>query len=188
MTSPACIARKASLTSSSLMRRLIMPSRSSLLTLELSLCWVHEGRLYKKLFPYVAQHQKLLESFLGEFWDFYRELLVYRRQPTLEERTRLEAQFDMLFTTKTGYWALDERIVLTRAKKEGTGYYEFYFRGSNFCTRFPDSETCFSGLVTRTTKSEWRFVGIGTVHVLTEFRDPMEQAALPVSFEIIVSQ
>ncbi len=87
------------------------------ITLELSLCWVHEGRHYKKLFPYVAQHQKLLEDFLGEFWDFYRELLAYRRQPTLEARTRLEAQFDILFATKTGYWALDERIALTRAKK-----------------------------------------------------------------------
>ena len=43
------------------------------------LCWVHEGRHYKKLFPYV-QHQKLLEDFLGDFWDFYRELLAYRQQ------------------------------------------------------------------------------------------------------------
>ena len=35
------------------------------ITEELGLCWVHEGRHYKKLFPYVAQHQKLLEDFLG---------------------------------------------------------------------------------------------------------------------------
>ena len=40
------------------------------ITEELGLCWVHEGRHYKKLFPYVAQHQKLLEDFLGDFWDF----------------------------------------------------------------------------------------------------------------------
>ena len=33
------------------------------ITEELGLCWVHEGRHYKKLFPYVAQHQKLLEDF-----------------------------------------------------------------------------------------------------------------------------
>ncbi len=87
------------------------------ITLELGLCWVHEGRHYKKLFPYVPQHQQLLDDFLEEFWGFYRELLVYRQQPTLEERTRLEAQFDTLFATKTGYWTLDERIALTRAKK-----------------------------------------------------------------------
>lgn len=86
-------------------------------TRELALCWVHEGRHYQKLFPYVPQHQQLLENFLADFWDFYRELLAYRQQPTLKERTRLEAQFDTLFSTETGYWALDERIVLTRAKK-----------------------------------------------------------------------
>ena len=87
------------------------------ITEELGLCWVHEGRHYKKLFPYVAQHQKLLEDFLGDFWDFYRELLAYRQQPTPGERKRLERRFDALFATKTGYWALDERIGLTRAKK-----------------------------------------------------------------------
>ncbi len=86
-------------------------------TLELALCWVHEGRHYKKLFPYVPQHRQLLDDFLKEFWDFYRQLLAYRQQPTLGERTRLEAQFDTLFATKTGYWTLDERIALTRAKK-----------------------------------------------------------------------
>ena len=87
------------------------------ITEELGLCWVHEGRHYKKLFPYVTQHQKLLEDFLEDFWDFYRELLAYRQQPTAGERKRLERRFDALFTTKTGYWALDERIGLTRAKK-----------------------------------------------------------------------
>ncbi len=86
-------------------------------TLELALCWVHEGRHYKKLFPYMPQHQKLLDVFLGDFWDFYRELLAYRRQPTPEERQRLEKRFDALFTIKTGYGALDERIALTLAKK-----------------------------------------------------------------------
>ena len=83
----------------------------------LALCWVHEGRHYKKLFPYVAQHRKLLEDFLKEFWDFYRKLRAYRQGPTLKERLRLESEFDTLFSTETGYWALDERIALTRAKK-----------------------------------------------------------------------
>jgi len=87
------------------------------ITEELALCWVHEGRHYKKLAPYVAQHQNLLEDFLEHFWDFYRELLAYRQQSTLETQARLEAQFDTLFSTKTGYWALDQRIALTRAKK-----------------------------------------------------------------------
>src|SRR5205823_4006825 len=86
-------------------------------TEELALCWVHALRHYKKLLPFVAEHRRLTEAFLGRAWDYYRELLAYRERPTAAERARLEAAFDTLFATVTGYWALDERIALTRAKK-----------------------------------------------------------------------
>ncbi len=41
-----------------------------LLTDDLALCWVHEGRHYKKLSPVVAYHQELLDQFLDQFWDY----------------------------------------------------------------------------------------------------------------------
>jgi Transposase IS66 family len=44
-------------------------------------------------------------------------LLAYREQPTPEEAARLEGEFEALFSTVTGYTALDERIAKTRAKK-----------------------------------------------------------------------
>ncbi len=84
---------------------------------KLALCWVHAGRHYKKLTPCVALHQALVETFLTAFWSYYHELRRYQEQPTAEERTRLDASFETLFATRTGYWALDERIALTRAKK-----------------------------------------------------------------------
>src|SRR5258708_1029728 len=84
---------------------------------ELALCWVHEGRHYKKLTPWVEAHRAPLDEFLTEFWDFYDELLAYRAQPSAEERVRLAAAFDMLFATRTDYWALNDRIAKTRAKK-----------------------------------------------------------------------
>jgi hypothetical protein len=87
------------------------------ITDDLALCWVHEGRHYKKLLPTVALHRELLATFLKDFWRFYDELLAYRQQPTGAERMRLEARFDALFATETGYWALDARIGKTRAKK-----------------------------------------------------------------------
>ncbi|QFS50755.1 hypothetical protein [Nostoc sphaeroides] len=37
-----------------------------LITDDLALCWVHEGRHYKKLNPKVACHQELLDQFLDE--------------------------------------------------------------------------------------------------------------------------
>lgn len=87
------------------------------ITDEVAGCWVHEGRHYKKLLPTVPLHRQALDRFLTDFWTFYDALLAYRQQPTAEARARLDARFDALFATQTGYWALDERIRLTRAKK-----------------------------------------------------------------------
>jgi hypothetical protein len=87
------------------------------LTEEIALCWVHEGRHYKKLMPVFVHHLELLSDFRKQFWDFYDELLTYRQQPTPEESARLEAEFDQLFSTCTGFDALDSRIAKTRAKK-----------------------------------------------------------------------
>jgi hypothetical protein len=84
---------------------------------ELALCWVHEGRHYKKLMPVLVPHLKLLKDFRKQFWEFYDELLAYRQNPTPEERARLEAEFDKLFSTCTGFDALDARIAKTKAKK-----------------------------------------------------------------------
>jgi Transposase IS66 family len=89
----------------------------TLVTAELALCWVHEGRHYKKLLPSIPYHQALLEAFVQRFWTDYDQLLAYREQPTPEEATRLAGEFETLFTTVTGYQALDERIAKTRAKK-----------------------------------------------------------------------
>jgi hypothetical protein len=87
------------------------------LTEEMGLCWVHEGRHYKKLTPVIAHHQELLADFRKQFWDFYEQLLTYRQQPDPEEGVRLETEFDRLFSTCTGYDALDARIAKTRAKQ-----------------------------------------------------------------------
>ena len=89
----------------------------TLVTEELALCWVHEGRHYKKLLPSIPYHQALLEAFVERFWLYYTQLLAYRTQPTPEEATRLTEEFATLFTTVTGYRALDERIAKTRAKQ-----------------------------------------------------------------------
>lgn len=89
------------------------------ITEEIALCWVHDGRHYKKLVPVVSYHRTLLEEFLKEYWNYYRELLKYQENPSLKERERVEKRFDELFATKTGYEKLDERIEKTREKKEG---------------------------------------------------------------------
>jgi hypothetical protein len=84
---------------------------------EMMLCWVHQGRHYKKLTPVIALHRELLDDFLKQFWEYYHQLLNYCQQPTVEERLRLETEFDHLFSSHTGYDALDQRIAKTKAKK-----------------------------------------------------------------------
>jgi Transposase IS66 family len=93
--------------------------QSKAITEEVALCWVHDGRHYKKLMPVCEPHQKRLAEFRGHYWDYYRELLKYKENPTKEDAVRLEQRFDEVFETKTGYEALDERIAKTREKKAG---------------------------------------------------------------------
>jgi transposase IS66 family protein len=90
-----------------------------LVTQEHALCWIHEGRHFKKLVAHVPLHRELLATFGTDFWNFYRELLAYREQPTPAEATRLELRFDTLFSRTTGFELLDHRIALTREKKTG---------------------------------------------------------------------
>ena len=88
------------------------------LTDKLALCWVHDGRHYKKITPYVPYHIQLLEAFRERFWDYYRELRTYQSHPTPTEHERLHLQFDELFSTVTGYEVLDDRIAKSKAKKD----------------------------------------------------------------------
>jgi len=89
----------------------------TVVTEELALCWVHEGRHYKKLVPYVPYHRALVEDFVQRFWTYYDQLLAYREQPTPEAAARLDGEFEALFSTITGYQAMDERIAKTQTKK-----------------------------------------------------------------------
>lgn len=87
------------------------------LTEELALCWVHDGRHYKKLNPVVPQHREVLDRFLTQYWTFYDALRQFKQRPTEADQIRLSDEFDRLFSTQTGYEQLDDRIAKTRSKK-----------------------------------------------------------------------
>ena len=88
------------------------------LALEQALCWIHEGRHYNRLGPIVPLNIKILGNFKTCFWDYYGELLKYKDDPTPEKAEILSAKFDRIFSTETGYAALDDRIGKTMDKKE----------------------------------------------------------------------
>ena len=83
-----------------------------------ALCWIHDGRHYKKLSPVILSHRKQLDTFLTSYWDYYHQLLAYKTEPCVATAETLLNEFDQLFTTKTGYAQLDDRIEKTKAKKE----------------------------------------------------------------------
>jgi len=88
------------------------------ITEELALCWVHEGRHYNRLDPVVPCNVDALKDFKTRFWDFYGELLKYKEDPSPEAAAKLSGEFDKLFSAKTVYDALNDRIEKTRNKKE----------------------------------------------------------------------
>jgi hypothetical protein len=85
---------------------------------EQALCWIHDGRHYKKLTPHVAYHQQLLADFRDKYWDYYAKLEQYRADPNETDAVQLRQKFDTLFSTVTGYNDLDERIAKTKAKQK----------------------------------------------------------------------
>jgi len=84
----------------------------------LALCWVHDGRHYKKLSPVVPFNRKKLDEFLTHYWNYYHKLLDYKNSPSKKQANVLEKEFDELFSTITGYQQLDERIEKTKLKKD----------------------------------------------------------------------
>jgi hypothetical protein len=84
---------------------------------ELALCWIHEGRHYQKLDPVVPLHQEKLTEFREQFWDYYAQLDEYRQSPSPEWAQSLREEFTALFSTTTDYDQLDRRIAKTLAKK-----------------------------------------------------------------------
>ncbi|HFA52115.1 MAG TPA: hypothetical protein ENJ95_24120 [Bacteroidetes bacterium] len=86
-----------------------------------SLCWLHDERPYRLLNPRLATHRKILEGFLGQYWEFYRQLLDFKEHPPDQQKsqkTLLSEQFDKIFTQSTAYFDLNKLVQKTFAKKE----------------------------------------------------------------------
>jgi Transposase IS66 family len=87
------------------------------ITDHVALCWIHAGRHYARLSPVAPSHAAQLAAFQDRFWDYYAALQRYRDGPSPTEADRLRREFETLFSTRTGYDALDDRIAKTQAKQ-----------------------------------------------------------------------
>ena len=66
----------------------------------------------------VGRHAEALDAFQDRFWSYYASLQDYRAGPTEALAAKLRLEFDALFSTRTGYEALDDRITKTESKRD----------------------------------------------------------------------
>ena len=62
------------------------------------LCWIHIERSIKKIVPINEKDRLERDSILDQFWDFYRELKEYKKEPSSEKKKHLENRFDEIFS------------------------------------------------------------------------------------------
>ena len=94
------------------------PEYQKIAILKQALCWIHDARAYKKLTPFIEIHKQIIDDFMQEYWAFYKRLLAYKINPCQLLKAELDTAFENLFTTKTNYFELNQRIEKTYANKE----------------------------------------------------------------------
>lgn len=84
------------------------------------LCFVHEIRHYKKLFPFFTKHRHLQQQILSQWQHFYHLAKHYGESP-LEQREQKKAEIQNLFnqitSQVTGFDLLDHQLHLTQKKR-----------------------------------------------------------------------
>jgi hypothetical protein len=81
------------------------------------LCWVHAERLVHKLDTFTDQNRAAQASVRAAIWQLYGDLKAYRCAPTAQRKADLEAEFDRIFTGKTGFVTLNRLLARLQANK-----------------------------------------------------------------------
>jgi hypothetical protein len=80
-----------------------------------ALCWIHANRAIDKIIPFSDQAEKDLSTVKDQVWLLYEGLKLYKRNPKLKNKKRLEDMFDKIFSNKTSSATLN--TVLKRIYK-----------------------------------------------------------------------
>lgn len=82
-----------------------------------ALCWVHAERLVHKLDAFTEERRRIQRVVRGLIWWFYRDLLAFKRDPTVRRRAEMRARFDRIFKRETGFVMLDRLLKRLHANK-----------------------------------------------------------------------
>lgn len=81
------------------------------------LCWIHAERLINKLVT-VTEEQRAAVAFVRHLiWWLYRDLKLYRAEPTARAKASLKARFDRVFGRTTGFADLDDALARLAERK-----------------------------------------------------------------------
>jgi hypothetical protein len=80
-------------------------------------CWVHTERLVHKLDSFNEHDRAAQQHLRGLIWNFYRDLKVYRGNPSPTRRASLRARFDRIFRRRTGAVMLDRLLKRIHANR-----------------------------------------------------------------------
>ncbi len=80
-----------------------------------ALCWVHAERNINKLVGFTDENREAIEKVQSHIWDFYNKLKAYKKAPSEESKSELEALFDEFFKTETCFVSLN--LALKRLHK-----------------------------------------------------------------------
>jgi len=81
------------------------------------LCWIHAERLIHRLVTVTEEQRAAVALVRHLIWWFYRDLKLYRTDPSTRARASLKARFDRLFTRTTGFAELDELLARLQGRK-----------------------------------------------------------------------
>src|SRR3954468_16973231 len=81
------------------------------------LCWIHAERLIHRLVTVTEEQRAAVALVRHLIWWFYRDLKLYRIDPSARARASLKARFDRIFTRTTGFAELDELLARLKLRK-----------------------------------------------------------------------
>ena len=81
------------------------------------LCWIHAERLIHRLVPVTEAQRAAVALVRHLIWWLYRDLKLYRTDPSAQAKAALKARFDRLFGRTTGFADLDAALARHKLRK-----------------------------------------------------------------------
>jgi hypothetical protein len=73
-----------------------------------ALCWIHAERLINRLIALNNDHVNAVDVVREQLWQLYRDLKVYKLEPTVSQAEDIRFRFQLMCNTKTAYATLNQ--------------------------------------------------------------------------------